>query len=63
MLWFKKATDIPSPEDALPGRDEEVVVPERHFVSGQPMKPPFPEGFQKALFGNDHLRWLWASRR
>ena len=60
MLWFKKAPDIPSPEDALPGRDEAVFVPERHFVNGRPLTPPFPEGFQSALFG---MGCFWGPER
>ena len=60
MLWFKKAADLPSPEDALPGREEEVDVPEKHFVNGRTMKPPFQKGFQQALFG---MGCFWGPER
>ena len=60
MLWFKKPEDIPSPENALLGRNEEVVVPEQHFINRRPMKPPFPEGFQKAVFG---MGCFWGPER
>ncbi len=45
MATFPKL-EIPSPDQALPGRDEIVPVPELHFVSGTPLKPPFPDGFE-----------------
>ncbi len=37
--------------DALPGRDEPIQIENLHFVTGNPMQPPFPEGMQRALFG------------
>jgi len=50
MFLTKKLT-LPTPEEALPGRDEPMAVPDAHFVNGNPLKPPFPEGFETALFG------------
>jgi peptide-methionine (S)-S-oxide reductase len=35
------------PDRALPGRQEPIPVPERHFVLGTPLQPPFPEGMQR----------------
>ncbi len=51
MAGFFKMTRMPSPEDALPGRSEPMVVPDRHFVLDAPLEPPFPEGMELALFG------------
>jgi len=50
MFLTKKLT-LPAPEEALPGRDAPMAVPEAHFVNGNPLKPPFPEGFETAMFG------------
>lgn len=38
-----------TPEQALPGRSEPLVVPEKHYVNGHPIKPPFPEGMRLAV--------------
>jgi peptide-methionine (S)-S-oxide reductase len=38
-------------ERALPGRAEEMPVPAEHFVLGTPLRPPFPDGFEQAVFG------------
>jgi len=51
---------MPSPEEALPGRSERMPVPQRHFVSGAPLEPPFPEGTELALFG---LGCFWGAER
>jgi peptide-methionine (S)-S-oxide reductase len=51
---------MPSPEDALPGRDDEMPVPARHFVNGNTLKGPWPEGLQTALFG---LGCFWGAER
>ena len=42
---------MPEPHEALPGRDEKMPVPARHFVTGNPMQPPYPEGLETAMFG------------
>lgn len=51
LFGFGKKLTIPTPEEALPGRSEAMPVPERHFVNGHPLKPPFPEGMEMAMFG------------
>ncbi len=48
---INKKTILPDRSEALKGRKEEMEVPEQHFVKGTPMKPPFPKGLEKALFG------------
>ena len=53
-----KMTDIPSANEALPGRTDAMPVPERHFVNGQPLQPPFPDGMEQALFG---LGCFWGA--
>ncbi len=35
---------------ALPGRAEPIPSPATHFINGRPIKPPFPEGIETALF-------------
>ncbi len=60
MFLFTKKTVMPAPEDALPGRDTPMPVPERHFVSGRPLKPPYPGGMEMALFG---LGCFWGAER
>jgi peptide-methionine (S)-S-oxide reductase len=37
--------------NALPGREREMDVPALHEVLGTPLKGPFPEGFEQAVFG------------
>jgi peptide-methionine (S)-S-oxide reductase len=41
---FGKPLTLPTPAEALPGREEPMDVPERHFVSGNRIVPPWPEG-------------------
>ena len=48
------------PADALPGRSEEVRVPERHEVLGTPLRGPFPEGVETAVFG---MGCFWGAER
>ena len=61
MYGFKRTkTDLPRPDQALPGRAASMAVPERHFINGHPLKPPFPEGMEMALFG---LGCFWGVER
>jgi peptide-methionine (S)-S-oxide reductase len=60
MFLFREKTKMIDPERALPGRTERMPVPERHFVLGTPLEPPFPEGFQQAVFG---MGCFWGAER
>jgi peptide-methionine (S)-S-oxide reductase len=51
MFRFGYKTQMVEPERALAGRDDEIPVPERHAVLGTPLRPPFPEGLEQAVFG------------
>jgi peptide-methionine (S)-S-oxide reductase len=47
----RKKLDMPTADEALPGRQQAMPVPPQHFVNGHPLKPPFPAGMQLAMFG------------
>ena len=51
---------MPSPEEALPGRDEAMPFNNEHFVLGNPIAGPFPENLQTAVFG---LGCFWGAER
>jgi peptide-methionine (S)-S-oxide reductase len=55
----RKAT-LPGRSEALPGRAEPMAVPAQHFVSGNPLVPPYPDRMQVALFG---LGCFWGAER
>jgi peptide-methionine (S)-S-oxide reductase len=60
MFGFGKKSTLPTPETALTGRAESISVPENHFVNGNPLKPPYPEGMELALFG---LGCFWGAEK
>lgn len=60
MLWKKKSVELPAGDDVLPGRNEPVPVPDQHFVSGNPLRPPFPENLQTAVFA---MGCFWGAER
>ncbi len=55
-----RKTRLPTPDQALPGRAEAMPVPEKHFVSGSRLLPPYPEGTELALFG---LGCFWGAEK
>ena len=60
-MWsFRKKTEIPSKGEALPGRAERMPVPEAHYVNGNRLVPPFPEGLETAMFG---MGCFWGAER
>ncbi|MCG7393386.1 peptide-methionine (S)-S-oxide reductase MsrA [Microvirga sp. ACRRW] len=60
MFSFRKPLTIPTPDQALPGRATALPTAETHFVNGHPLKPPYPDGMEKALFG---LGCFWGAER
>lgn len=51
---------MPQMHEALPGRAQAVPVPERHYVNGHALSPPYPAGLERALFG---LGCFWGAER
>ncbi|TMK68384.1 MAG: peptide-methionine (S)-S-oxide reductase MsrA [Actinobacteria bacterium] len=60
MLFFREKMKMIEPERALPGRDQQMPVADRHVVLGNPLLPPFPEGFERAVFG---MGCFWGAER
>ena len=60
MFGFKKSLDIPSKADALPGRPNPIRTASAHFVNGNPLKGPYPAGFETAIFG---FGCFWGAER
>lgn len=60
LFGLGKKASIPTPEESLPGRSQAMAVPAKHYVNGNPLKPPFPENMEKAIFG---LGCFWGAER
>jgi peptide-methionine (S)-S-oxide reductase len=60
MFGHRKSINMPTPEQALPGRSEAMPVADRHFVNQAPLQPPFPEHMQSAMFG---MGCFWGAER
>ena len=58
-LFAKKARRIAA-SDALPGRAAPISTAKTHYVNGHPLKGPYPEGFQTAVFG---MGCFWGAER
>jgi peptide-methionine (S)-S-oxide reductase len=62
MALFSGSTSLrlPRPDQALPGHDTPMPVPDAHFVNGHPLAPPFPAGIETAVFG---MGCFWGAER
>lgn len=60
MYLFSKMRDLPGPQQALPGRAQPIPVSETHYVSGNRIVPPFPDGLELAVFG---MGCFWGAER
>ena len=57
---LNKKSILPLESEALIGREEEVEVPEHHFVKGTPLKGHFPDHLKQAIFG---MGCFWGVER
>jgi len=60
MFGFRKKTALPTREEALPGRAQEIPTAREHYINHQPLKGPYPEGSQTIYFG---LGCFWGAER
>jgi peptide-methionine (S)-S-oxide reductase len=58
--FMKKLGKLLPSESTLPGRAAAMPVPDKHFVNGHPLKPPFPAGMQQAVFG---MGCFWGAEK
>jgi peptide-methionine (S)-S-oxide reductase len=59
-MFMHNKSVMPSPEEALPGREQPMPVAATHFVNGNPMTPPFPANMQQIILG---LGCFWGAER
>ena len=60
-MIFGRKTELPTPENALPGRDTRPFgVGDRHLVLGTPIESDVPDGFEEAVVG---LGCFWGEEQ
>jgi peptide-methionine (S)-S-oxide reductase len=60
MFLRRKKLTLPEAGEALPGRSTAMPVPEKHFVNGNALRPPYPAGLEQAIFG---MGCFWGAER
>jgi len=59
-MLFTKSLELPTADTALPGRAHAIPTAETHFVNGHPLKGPYPEGTETAIFA---MGCFWGVER
>jgi peptide-methionine (S)-S-oxide reductase len=60
MNWGSKSLAIPTADEALPGRTATMPIPPQHYVNGNPLVGPWPDGMETAVFG---MGCFWGAER
>ncbi len=60
-MWFLRSNpSMPTPAEALPGRNDPLPVPSRHYVNGASLTGPWPDGSKIAIFA---LGCFWGAEK
>ncbi len=59
-MFLRKKTEMPDATAALPGRAEPLEVPSLHYVNGNRIQPPYPDGMETAVIG---MGCFWGAER
>jgi peptide-methionine (S)-S-oxide reductase len=60
MLFSRKKPEMPTADTALKGRAQPIPTAATHHINGRPLKGPYPDGMETAIFG---LGCFWGAER